>query len=261
MQAVLGAIHQRLAPVKYDCLGCEICYPPLAMNALNIEAEACPAESVAEREGWPPLPGSYTVLCYQAPVAVCTLSDDALAQKLTSQADPNLSIVGTCQTENLGIERIVRNVLGNPNIRFLIVAGADSRQAIGHLPGQSLVALHQNGIDERGRIIGARGKRPVLRNLLTQAVQHFRQNVQVVDRIGAATVAEVSEAVAACVARPQRPPEPFAPQRAITKVRGYIPQEMTPDPNGYFVVYVAAAGRLRGRAGRAFLLSGAFPRA
>ena len=54
---------------------------------------------------------------------------------------PEVAIVGTLHTENLGIERLVSNVLANPHIRFVIVCGPDSRQAIGHLPGQSLVAL------------------------------------------------------------------------------------------------------------------------
>ena len=138
----------------------------------------------------------------------------------------------------------MQNVLANPNIRFLIMAGADSRQAIGHLPGQSLVALSQNGIDERGRIIGARGKRPVLRNLAAEAVEHFRQNVQVVDRIGMSTPSTIMETVAACVARRLGPAKPLSSQRAVARVRGYIPQKMTSDPNGYFVVYVDRAQRL-----------------
>ena len=244
LREVIGTIRQRLTLMKYDCLGCEVCYPPLAMNALNIEAEACPAETVVEREGWPPLPGSYTVLRYQAPVAVCTLSDETLARSLALLADPSISMVGTCQTENLGIERIVQNLLGNPHIRFLIVAGVDSRQAIGHLPGQSLVALGQSGIDARGRIIGARGKRPVLHNLSAEAVDHFRQNVQVVDLIGTNIAAKIAEAVRSCAARRLGLAKPFSAQRAIPKLQGYIPEKMTSDPNGYFVVYVDRGQKL-----------------
>jgi tetrahydromethanopterin S-methyltransferase subunit A len=238
LREAIGLARQRLTPTKYDCLGCEVCYPPLAMNALNIEGEACPAETVTEREGWPPLPGSYTVLRYQAPVAICTLSDDALAQKLASLADPNMSIVGTCQTENLGIERIIQNVLVNPNIRFLIVAGADSRQAIGHLPGQSLMALGQNGIDERGRIIGAKGKRPVLRNVSAEAVGHFRQNIELVDCIGTDSPSQVLARITECASRNPGPAQPSSPRWTVQKVQGYIPPKMISDPNGYFVVYV-----------------------
>ena len=77
----------------------------------------------------------------------------------------DIAIVGTLHTENLGIERLIANVVANPHIRFVVVCGSDSRQAIGHLPGQSLVALARNGLDERQRIVGAKGKRPVLRNV------------------------------------------------------------------------------------------------
>jgi tetrahydromethanopterin S-methyltransferase subunit A len=53
-------------------------------------------------------------------------------------------------TENLGIERVIRNVLANRSIRFLVLCGEDTQQAIGHLPGQSLASLFRGGLDERG---------------------------------------------------------------------------------------------------------------
>ena len=84
-----------------------------------------------------------------------------------------MAIVGTLHTENLGIERMVSNVIANPHIRFVVVCGADSRQAIGHLPGQSLVALAESGMDERQRIIGAKAKRPILHNLDSAASRTF----------------------------------------------------------------------------------------
>ena len=68
-----------------------------------------------------------------------------------------------------GIERLILNVLGNPNIGFVVVCGADSHGAIGHLPGQSLVALTGSGVDDNATIIGAKAKRPVLQNLSREA--------------------------------------------------------------------------------------------
>jgi tetrahydromethanopterin S-methyltransferase subunit A len=127
--------------------------------------DLCPTDEPAERHGWPPLPGDYHVVRYQAPVAVCALNSTSVAQQLSEHAPEGLAIVGTLHTENLGIGRIIRNTLANPNIRFLILCGADTQQAIGHLPGQSLQSLFENGVDERGRIRGARGKRPVLKNV------------------------------------------------------------------------------------------------
>jgi tetrahydromethanopterin S-methyltransferase subunit A len=80
------------------------------------------------------------------------------------------------QTENLGIERVIVNLLASPHIRFVLVSGADSRQAIGHLPGQSLIALSRQGLDDRARIRGAAGKRPYLKNIPRDAVEYFPSN-------------------------------------------------------------------------------------
>lgn len=78
---VLDEARTVVRPKEYDCLGCPVCYPALASNALT---EAFPemAESLGtcataaplERRGWPPLPGDYHVVRYGAPVAVCTLN-------------------------------------------------------------------------------------------------------------------------------------------------------------------------------------------
>jgi tetrahydromethanopterin S-methyltransferase subunit A len=227
-----------LTPIRYDCLGCEVCYPPLAMSALGIEDEACPAGEVEERAGWPPLPGEYAALRYHAPVAVCTLTDGDLAQALVRAAGTQIAIVGTVFTENLGIERVLSNILANSNIRFLIACGADSRQAIGHMPGQSLLALARSGVDERMRIIGARGKRPFLKNLTLEAVEHFRATVEVVDRIGSADLETILATVAQCARDGVRPAPAFSGIPRLERIRAKLPDRMVSDPAGYFVIYV-----------------------
>jgi tetrahydromethanopterin S-methyltransferase subunit A len=100
-----------------------VCWPAEALNALQDaglvhEGAACPAGPAVPRPGWPPLPGDYRVLRYAAPVAVCTLGDSDLAAAVTAEADPQVAITGTLTTENLGIERLVRNTITNPNLRF-----------------------------------------------------------------------------------------------------------------------------------------------
>ncbi len=245
LDAAIQATRSQLVDVRYDCLGCEVCYPAVAINALSqlggehpIEVGACPTAPVETRAGWPPLPGAYTVLRYGAPIAVCTLTDESLMAALAEQAKPGLAIVGTMQTENLGIERLLENVLANPNIRFLVVCGADSRQAIGHLPGQSLLALARSGIDERSRILGAAGKRPVLRNLARDAVEHFRRTVEVVDLIGLDQASPVLAVVKDCAARNPGAAHAFAREQVVKPLQGYLPERMVSDPTGYFVVYV-----------------------
>ncbi len=234
-----------MVPARYDCLGCEVCFPALAVNALDgagltleTVADPCPTAPVEARAGWPPLPGAYTVLRYQAPVAICTLTDEELLQQIATNAPSDVSIVGTLFTENLGIERLVLNTIANPNIRHLILCGADSRQRIGHLPGQSLVALAQSGLDDQSRIIGATGKRPVLRNISPATIDRFRSVVEVVDKIGESRLPAIESKIAECAARYPGPADPYSSETTVSAVAGYLPDRMTPDPAGYFVVHV-----------------------
>ena len=65
------SVHSTLSPLlekarglfqerRYDCLGCEVCWPAAALNAAAevapavAEADHCPAEDAEPREGWPP---------------------------------------------------------------------------------------------------------------------------------------------------------------------------------------------------------------
>lgn len=245
LAAAMEAARGRLKDVRYDCLGCEVCYPALAADALGrtahgqaMEIDGCPTEGVVERAGWPPLPGSYRVLRHSAPVAVCTLTDDELTARIVRSGAEGVGIVGTLQTENLGIERLILNLLANPHVRFLLLCGTDSRQAVGHLPGQSLLALGRAGVDDRHRILEARGRRPVLRNLSSAAIEHFRATVEIVDLIGEGSLARILAEVEDCSRRSPGPAAPFDRERTIQPLRGWIPKRMTSDPSGYFVVFV-----------------------
>lgn len=240
----MTAARSRLSDVKYDCLGCEVCYPALALNALEVAGDACPQEAVEVRQGWPPLPGSYTVLRYAAPVAVCTLVDAQLATQVAELTNPDVALVGSCQTENLGIERLIQNTVSNPHIRFLILCGADSRQTIGHLPGQSFLSLAASGLDERARIVGAKGKRPVLKNVPREMVEHFRRTVEVIDLIGCSDTARITETVRSLALRSPGSAEPFSIERAVLVLHGALPTRMVSDPAGYFVVYPDRTRRL-----------------
>lgn len=237
LDEAIQAARARLSGVKYDCLGCEVCFPANAVNALKVEGDACPAEAVQERQGWPPLPGDYTVVRYGAPVAVCALNSAPLAKQLAERRPEGLAIVGTLRTENLGIERVIKNTLANPHIRFLLLCGEDTQQAVGHLPGQSFESLLRSGIDERGRIVGAQGKRPVLKNVSGEEVQAFRQQVELAPMIGEENVDNVSGAVLSCAERnPGAYPYPFK-DTPVSRIQVAGPKPLTLDKAGYFVVY------------------------
>lgn len=228
---------------RYDCLGCAVCYPAIAADAFEAFPEAgggldlCPTGEPETREGWPPLSGDYTVLRSRAPVAVCTLNSAALRARLTELAPEGLAIAGTMHTENLGIERIIKNVTSNPHIRFLVLCGQDTQQAIGHLPGQSLERLFENGVDECGRIRGARGKRPVLKNVTPEGIEAFRQQLELVPRIGEEDEATIAQEVARLRLRDPGPYATSVPVRSVETVQAKDPARLTLDKAGYMVVY------------------------
>ena len=187
--------------------------------------------------GWPPLPGDYSVVRYGAPVAVCALNSEPLVKRLEEHKPEGLAIVGTMHTENLGIERVIKNTLANPHIRFLLLCGEDTQQAVGHLPGQSFESLFHNGLDERGRIIGARGKRPVLKNVSKEEVGAFLQQVELVSMIGEEKPENVAEQIRACTERdPGTYPYPFK-EMTVERIQAPEPMRLTLDKAGYFVVY------------------------
>lgn len=237
LEAVIRSAREHTMEQTYECLGCEVCFPANALNALRVEGDTCPTESEKERAGWPPLPGDYKVIRYNAPVAVCALNSPALVKSLADSKPAGLAIAGTMHTENLGIERVIKNTLANPNIRFLVICGNDTKQAVGHLPGQSLESLFRNGLNESGRILGAKGKRPVLKNLPREQLQGFLSQVEPVPMIGEDDPAAITEQITACATR-----DPGIYSAAIRKVsiehiRARQPQGLTLDKAGYFVVY------------------------
>ena len=76
---------------------------------------------------------------------------------------------------------VVANVISNPRIRFLIVAGEEVR---GHRSGDTIVALHRSGVDAKGRVVGAKGAVPFIENLDRDAISRFREQVELVDMTG-----------------------------------------------------------------------------
>lgn len=244
LAATLEKARQVFVPKKYDCLGCPVCYPAIAANAFaeaypeaGESLDLCPTEEPEEREGWPPLPGDYSVLRYEAPVAVCALNSESLVKSLKDKRPEGLAIAGTMHTENLGIERIIKNTLANPNIRFMVLCGEDTQQAIGHMPGQSFESLFRNGLDERGRIIGANGKRPVLKNVSQDEIQAFLDQVELVTAIGEDDSDEIEKMIGECAQRNPGPdPVPFKPA-PVERIWVSEAKRLVLDKAGYFVIY------------------------
>jgi tetrahydromethanopterin S-methyltransferase subunit A len=208
------------------------------LDPVVAEGSHCATEEPEHRDGWPPLPGDYRVVRFQAPVAVCTLNADQLIHDLADTGIEGLSAVGSLHTENLGIEHLIRNVLANPNIRSLIICGEDTRKAIGHLPGQSLISLIHHGVDDKKRIIDAKGKRPLLKNLNKTHIEAFRRQVRLIECVGETDIAKLLGLITEAAAND---PGPFegAPDDVIPLVIETVgePERLVLDPAGYFVVF------------------------
>ncbi|MEW6144150.1 MAG: DUF4346 domain-containing protein [Thermodesulfobacteriota bacterium] len=248
IEPLLRKSEETFEAVQYDCLGCKVCFPALAVNALveaypeiELESNGCASDDiiVEERLGWPPLPGKYKVNRFEAPIAICTLNSNDLMEEVINAQHSQVSIVGSMNTENLGIERLIKNVTTNPNIRFLILCGEDSKQVIGHLPGQSLVSLFENGIDpQKKRIIGAKGKRPILKNISLESIEHIKRQVRLVNMIGCSDLADITETIDECASEKIIPFEGgFNMNVNIEKIQAKMPPPLRLDPCGYFVIF------------------------
>ena len=102
---------------------------------------------------YPPEEGRYIRGNDNSPVVVAIiLNCDAdkipyeLENLVRAGAESGAELSGTVQTENIGFEKIICNIVSNPNIRYLILGGPESE---GHLTGQALKALFANGVDSK----------------------------------------------------------------------------------------------------------------
>jgi tetrahydromethanopterin S-methyltransferase subunit A len=125
-------------------------------------------------------------------------------EKLVKVAiETGAALSGTLQTENIGIEKIVCNIVANPNIRYLIVCG---NEVEGHYTGTALKALIQNGIDSGRTIIGSQAKTPYLFNIHLDAIARFRDQLTLIDLVGETGHEVLVKAVWSCY---QENPTPF----------------------------------------------------
>jgi tetrahydromethanopterin S-methyltransferase subunit A len=139
-----------------------------------------------------PWGGEYVVGNPESCVAAVTLSGEiALPKDL-------FAINGQMKTENLGVEKVVANVLSNPRIRFLIVAGSEVR---GHRSGDTLLSLHRHGLGADNRVQGAKGAVPYIENISAEAVERFRKQVEIIDIIGVTDPAVIVAKARECAAR------------------------------------------------------------
>jgi len=146
-----------------------------------------------------------------------------------------IAVIGSITTENLGVEHLVKNLIANPYLRCLVLWGEDIQ---GHLPGDALVNLIGNGLDKSRRITGARGARPVLKNLTQGEVRHLRRQIQVVDLIGSKDICELTNQLELLNKKATQPYEAGLKVDLVEIQTARPASRLKLDPAGYFVIMV-----------------------
>lgn len=187
---------------------------------------------------WPVEEGRYKVGDPQSPVAVCT---EATVEGINIDLD-KVAIIGKCVTENIGIEKVVKNIISNPNIRFLILCG---RKSQGHDVGQTLISLKENGVDKKMRVIGSTGSIPVVKHLDLGEIRHFRDQILPINMQGVVDSKKISFKAEQCLksdpgAFTGRPIKIKKLKEAelIKCVKATKSKEFVPDPTGSFQIAV-----------------------
>ncbi len=159
------------------------------------------ADKTEPAAGWPIVQGDFFAGDPNSPVAVVTLGSH-FGKVFTDQG---AAIEGTAKTENIGLEKIMVNIISNSNIRFLIVCGSE---IMGHVTGQSLEAVYKNGVKE-GRIIDAKGAIPFIENLNEEQIARFQKQVELISMIGNEDINAISSKIKELIGRdPGAYPEP-----------------------------------------------------
>jgi tetrahydromethanopterin S-methyltransferase subunit A len=182
---------------------------------------------------WPVQPGDYRILNAANPVALALLQGAQADEQQLTALSSNIAIIGSITTENLGVEHLVKNLIANPHLRHLVLWGNDPQ---GHLPGDALLNLHGSGFDKSRRIIGARGARPVLKNLTDSEVSHFRRQVQLVDLVGKTDISELARHLAKLNKQAVQPYEAGLKVDLVEIQKAEPAKRLKLDPAGYFVI-------------------------
>jgi tetrahydromethanopterin S-methyltransferase subunit A len=249
---VIDGFKSRTEPIAYDCIGCKKCWGADATIHLAEQFEevgldacgsnACPAEAevnrtaLATEKQWPPYPGDYIVGNSEGTVAICTLSSRELPVRIIASNQPHIAIAGRCDTENIGIEKVVLNILANPHIRWLVLAGIE---APGHRAADAFLQLKSNGVDTNMRVLKSASWRPVLKNLTLRDVARYREQVQLVSRVGTTQLDAILNAAHDSAAQTLSPLPAYidsGKERDFERIRAAAPKELKLDRAGFFII-------------------------
>jgi len=105
------------------------------------------------------------------------------------------ALAGTLQTANIGLEKVIANIIANPNIHYLVLCG---KEVEGHKTGEALIALMKNSIDNRRIIIGTTTPTAYLFNIPFEATERFRDQITLVNLIDVLDLEIIRKAAWSC---------------------------------------------------------------
>jgi len=159
-------------------------------------------KKISVPEGYPPEEGCFLRGNDYSPVAAVVIlkwrreeTPKEIEYLVRVGLESGAALSGTLQTENVGLEKLICNIIANPNIRYLIVFGPESP---GHLTGDAIRALYENGIDEKRKIIGTEAPAPYLFNIPKEWIDRFRNQTKLVNLLNEGSPEVLREAVWAC---------------------------------------------------------------
>ena len=157
-----------------------------------------------------PWGGEFTECNPKSSIAVVLLNIDYTP---TSE----VAIYGPLKTENIGIEKIVANIISNPNIRYILICGEEIR---GHRSGESLIALNKYGINSKNKIKNAPGAIPYIENLENDAIKRFQKQIDIVDLIGIKDIKKIENKINSLIKDKIKPfGKPYIAIRIKSKIK------------------------------------------
>jgi len=107
----------------------------------------------------------------RSPLGICTLW--SRKEEFSDFSRDSFSVIGNLYT-NYGLNYLIRNILANPRIRYIIICGKDLTKT-----GDMLINFFKNGVDKNYKIIGANAY--VDDNIPEDDIEVLRNNIKIID--------------------------------------------------------------------------------
>jgi len=144
-----------------------------------------------ENNNWPIYSKNNLILGdLKSEVAIITLWTPT--KQITEKLDKNLFCVAGQLYSKSGINYIIRNILANPSIHYLIICGQDLSGS-----GKALLNFFKKGIDENYNIIGS-DFALIHKEIPRQALELIRKNVQIKDLIDIKEIEKINQELKFC---------------------------------------------------------------